>query len=117
MNPQRAKCKLEPRRGEVAEPGLRRTPGTRVDSKGSRGFESPPLRHGVPASEDSPRSDAKAARLARIGRPKGLGDRAIRHIVAEVGEFSPAASLAGPYRGGPVSVSAARGEYRPLQGI
>src|SRR5271168_4279001 len=35
------------RRGEVAEPGLRRTPGTRVDSKGSRGFESPPLRHTV----------------------------------------------------------------------
>jgi hypothetical protein len=34
-------------RGEVAEPGLRRTPGTRVDSKGSRGFESPPLRHPV----------------------------------------------------------------------
>src|ERR1700678_4249028 len=33
--------------GEVAEPGLRRTPGTRVDSKGSRGFESPPLRHPV----------------------------------------------------------------------
>jgi hypothetical protein len=27
-------------RGEVAEPGLRRTPGTRLDSKGSRGFES-----------------------------------------------------------------------------
>ena len=34
-------------RGEVAEPGLRRTPGTRVDSKGSRGFESPPLRQAV----------------------------------------------------------------------
>jgi hypothetical protein len=33
--------------GEVAEPGLRRTPGTRVDSKGSRGFESPPLRQSV----------------------------------------------------------------------
>ena len=32
------------RRGEVAEPGLRRTPGERVDSKGSRGFKSPPLR-------------------------------------------------------------------------
>ena len=31
--------------GEVAEPGLRRTPGERVDSEGSRGFESPPLRH------------------------------------------------------------------------
>jgi hypothetical protein len=30
--------------GEVAEPGLRRTPGERVDSEGSRGFESPPLR-------------------------------------------------------------------------
>ncbi len=32
------------RRGEVAEPGLRRTPGTRVDSKGSRAFKSLPLR-------------------------------------------------------------------------
>ncbi len=31
--------------GEVAEPGLRRTPGERVDSEESRGFESPPLRH------------------------------------------------------------------------
>jgi hypothetical protein len=32
-------------RGEVAEPGLRRTPGERVFSKGNRGFKSPPLRH------------------------------------------------------------------------
>jgi hypothetical protein len=31
--------------GEVAEPGLRRTPGERVFSKGNRGFKSPPLRH------------------------------------------------------------------------
>ena len=40
-------------RGEVAEPGLRRTPGERVDSKGSRGFESPPLRHRVPVLANS----------------------------------------------------------------
>ena len=31
--------------GEVAEPGLRRTPGERVFSKGNRGFKSLPLRH------------------------------------------------------------------------
>src|SRR5271156_2596762 len=29
-------------RGEVAEPGLRRTPGERGDSKGARGVQSPP---------------------------------------------------------------------------
>jgi hypothetical protein len=34
-------------RGEVAEPGLRRTPGERVLSEGSRGFKSPPLRQPV----------------------------------------------------------------------
>ena len=34
-------------RGEVAEPGLRRTPGERVNSEGFRGFKSPPLRHHV----------------------------------------------------------------------
>lgn len=34
--------------GEVAEPGLRRTPGERVFSKGNRGFKSPPLRHAKP---------------------------------------------------------------------
>src|SRR6266851_1006439 len=32
------------RRAERWPSGLRRTPGTRVDSKGSRGFKSPPLR-------------------------------------------------------------------------
>jgi hypothetical protein len=54
MKPLRAKCKLEGlRSGEVAEPGLRRTPGTRVNSKGFRGFESPPLRHRVPISENT----------------------------------------------------------------
>jgi hypothetical protein len=36
-----------PARGEVAEPGLRRTPGERVNSEGFRGFKSPPLRHRV----------------------------------------------------------------------
>ena len=52
MKPLRAKCKLEGlRSGEVAEPGLRRTPGTRVNSKGFRGFESPPLRQPVPTLE------------------------------------------------------------------
>ena len=35
---------LDAARGEVAEPGLRRTPGERVNSKGFRGFKSPPLR-------------------------------------------------------------------------
>jgi pimeloyl-ACP methyl ester carboxylesterase len=48
-------------RGEVAEPGLRRTPGTRVGSKGSRGFESPPLRQRVTAFRDSPLSSLKIA--------------------------------------------------------
>ena len=38
---------LAPARGEVAEPGLRRTPGERVNSEGFRGFKSPPLRHPV----------------------------------------------------------------------
>jgi hypothetical protein len=33
--------------GEVAEPGLRRTPGERVDSEGSRGFKSLPLRQAL----------------------------------------------------------------------
>src|ERR1700730_3050849 len=33
-----------PARGEGAEPGLRRTPGERVNSEGFRGFKSPPLR-------------------------------------------------------------------------
>ena len=36
-----------PARGEVAEPGLRRTPGERVNSEGFRGFKSPPLRQSV----------------------------------------------------------------------
>jgi hypothetical protein len=36
-----------PTRGEVAEPGLRRTPGERVNSEGFRGFKSPPLRQAV----------------------------------------------------------------------
>ena len=35
------------RSGEVAEPGLRRTPGERVNSEGFRGFKSPPLRRRV----------------------------------------------------------------------
>src|ERR1700737_4808609 len=36
-----------PARGEVAEPGLRRTPGERVNSEGFPGFKSPPLRQQV----------------------------------------------------------------------
>jgi RHS repeat-associated protein len=43
----RANGILLPARGEVAEPGLRRTPGERVNSEGFRGFKSPPLRHAV----------------------------------------------------------------------
>ena len=46
----RANGILAAARGEVAEPGLRRTPGERVNSKGFRGFKSPPLRHAVPIS-------------------------------------------------------------------
>jgi hypothetical protein len=38
---------LMPALGEVAEPGLRRTPGERVNSEGFRGFKSPPLRQRV----------------------------------------------------------------------
>ena len=45
--PARANGILAAARGEVAEPGLRRTPGERVNSEGFRGFKSPPLRHAV----------------------------------------------------------------------
>src|SRR6202158_3495138 len=48
-----------PPRGEVAEPGLRRTPGERVNSEGFRGFKSPPLRQRVWQLRQSPWNSAK----------------------------------------------------------
>ena len=63
-------------RGEVAEPGLRRTPGTRVDSKGSRGFESPPLRHPVSDSRDFFALMPKDACVRDILPLKGTGEMA-----------------------------------------
>ena len=48
--------------GEVAEPGLRRTPGERVFSKGNRGFKSPPLRQAVADVHASPENPSKSAR-------------------------------------------------------
>ena len=53
-------------RGEVAEPGLRRTPGERVDSEGSRGFKSPPLRQRVPPFGHSPEHSAKWPTFAAV---------------------------------------------------
>src|ERR1700730_13363928 len=52
-----------PARGEVAEPGLRRTPGERVNSKGFRGFKSPPLRQAVSDDVHSLEDCSKFARL------------------------------------------------------
>ena len=65
-----------PTRGEVAEPGLRRTPGERVNSEGFRGFKSPPLRQAVfnsPLPHDSgikqDASDADQRTLRAAGCP------------------------------------------------
>src|ERR1700694_2247171 len=59
-----------PARGEVAEPGLRRTPGERVNSEGFRGFKSPPLRHRVWLLPQSPENSAKWPALwPRFERP------------------------------------------------
>src|ERR1700683_4310616 len=57
--------------GEVAEPGLRRTPGTRVEPQGSRGFESPPLRQPVPVFLDSPPKGPKSSHLCGLFLPQG----------------------------------------------
>src|SRR5713101_7956063 len=67
-------CIIAVARREVAEPGLRRTPGTRVDSKGSRGFESPPLRHRVPISRNFPRKSLNSARQRVLLLASGRGE-------------------------------------------
>src|ERR1700722_6796514 len=84
---------LAVRRGEVAESGLTRTPGTRVDPKGSRGFESPPLRQRVPISGDPliewPKSAPQRAHMHKYGR----GESALTasgeqfEAIISVGEF------------------------------
>src|SRR5258708_38183069 len=79
-----------PHSGEVAEFGLTRTPGTRVDSKGSRGFESPPLRHRVPISGDtslgSPKSPPQRPHLQICGRGE-------KSLSSSDGQFAPKISV------------------------
>ncbi len=62
-----------PARGEVAEPGLRRTPGERVNSEGFRGFKSPPLRQPawkLPIVEKSQRTSRVCRLCAILARPE-----------------------------------------------
>src|SRR5271167_337489 len=63
-----------PRSGEVAEPGLRRTPGTRVNSQGFRGFESPPLRHTVCTISLQSGDGGKSARDVALLRSMRTGE-------------------------------------------
>src|SRR5271168_2748814 len=91
------------RRGEVAEPGLRRTPGTRVDSKGSRGFESPPLRHPVWHVSLHSGEATKSARGARFTRGRGPGECQPPRLTAKIGQNSLFAILACPSANQPTS--------------
>ena len=61
--------------GEVAEPGLRRTPGERVFSKGNRGFKSPPLRQPVSEWAHSPSSGSRLAAVVGFLAAKGQPER------------------------------------------
>src|ERR1700722_16041937 len=72
-------------RGEVAEPGLRRTPGTRVDSKGSRGFESPPLRQPVRDFRVICRKLENDAHVRAFSWTKGTGESQIPVLSANLG--------------------------------
>ncbi len=58
----------------MAEPGLRRTPGERVDSEGSRGFESPPLRHTVRIVYLHSEDGTKCAQHVALSMPTGTGE-------------------------------------------
>src|SRR5271163_3062676 len=86
-------------RGEVAEPGLRRTPGERVDSKGSRGFKSPPLRQAVCDLRQSPEKPAKFGACARLSRlRKGTGELSFGPVLGLFCRFLSAARWPGPLR-------------------
>ncbi len=82
--------------GEVAEPGLRRTPGERVNSEGFRGFKSPPLRHSVPDFSDfsgkRPKSARRRAPSAYLVRPEGAEFRVISVLNCD---FSAGAHFSG----------------------
>src|SRR5208337_132177 len=87
----------------VAEPGLRRTPGTRVDSKGSRGFESPPLRQTVWHVSLHFGEAIKSARGARFTRGGGPGECQRSRLTAKIGQNSLLAILACPSANRPTS--------------
>ena len=57
-----------PDNGEVAEPGLRRTPGERVTSEGFRGFKSPPSPPASPHLTATLRLRTQNARLPADSR-------------------------------------------------
>ena len=101
-------------RGEVAEPGLRRTPGTRVDSKGSRGFESPPLRQAVWHVSLHYREAMRSARGARFGRGRGPGECQRRLLSAKFAQDSLFAILACPSADRPTMLREAKYVLEPL---
>src|ERR1700736_6267525 len=81
-----------PARGEVAEPGLRRTPGERVTSEGFRGFKSPPLRQSVFNFWHCLESRAK---YPRVGSRASQGDRRVaqRSLCRKFGRISLCAAV------------------------
>src|SRR6202022_490767 len=76
-----------PARGEVAEPGLRRTPGERVNSEGFRGFKSPPLRQSVFNFSHCLESPAKYPRVRGSRHLKVTGESSIGAYVGSLEGF------------------------------
>jgi hypothetical protein len=85
-------------RGEVAEPGLRRTPGERVLSKGSRGFKSPPLRHTVFTVYVKTVDDGNSAQCAAFFGFQRTGESALVAVSVDLAEIFSAGRIFGSLR-------------------